>query len=332
MSPTSLQMQLSLSRMVMMPMKPCCLFSFHLPWLTLLCAPTMPQYVWGCLWIYSPGDSVGLTAISLLTLRCVSIIPGWNGARVSVLGGNAYHAVGVKEGPAKKQLCHTGCCCNHSTDGIAVLWVFLGGVPPCFQGQNVASDAEFNPMLHVQISEPWYFWEEKRQNMLATVRLHIRKGQAEAFHVYFNHSQPLIAIQPLILFCLLSQEKIPICESNENASFVECELGNPMKRGAQVKNRQTHIHTHTHIQYRNTCIHTPVHAYKYRTFYSFPYLWILPPGFSFQSLFYLVLSTSGITLETTQLEVELKLSTWVMPTLLWIISFIVNPSTLQDHV
>ncbi|XP_066471185.1 integrin alpha-7 isoform X4 [Tiliqua scincoides] len=55
-------------------------------------------------------------------------------------------------------------------------------------------------------------------------------------------------------------EKAPTCVSNENASFVECELGNPMKRGAQ-------------------------------------------------SLFYLVLSTSGITLETTQLEVELKLST-----------------------
>lgn len=26
----------------------------------------------------------------------------------------------------------------------------------------------------------------------------------------------------------------PLCLSNENASHVECELGNPMKRGAQV--------------------------------------------------------------------------------------------------
>ncbi|KAK2506160.1 hypothetical protein MC885_017408 [Smutsia gigantea] len=52
----------------------------------------------------------------------------------------------------------------------------------------------------------------------------------------------------------------PLCLSNENASHVECELGNPMKRGAQVA-------------------------------------------------FYLLLSTSGITIETTELEVELLLAT-----------------------
>ncbi|XP_044535293.1 integrin alpha-7 isoform X4 [Gracilinanus agilis] len=52
----------------------------------------------------------------------------------------------------------------------------------------------------------------------------------------------------------------PLCLSNENASRVECELGNPMKRGAQVT-------------------------------------------------FYLILGTSGITIETTKLEVELLLAT-----------------------
>ncbi|XP_074230755.1 integrin alpha-7 isoform X5 [Camelus bactrianus] len=52
----------------------------------------------------------------------------------------------------------------------------------------------------------------------------------------------------------------PLCLSNDNASHVECELGNPMKRGAQVT-------------------------------------------------FYLILSTSGITIETTELEVELLLAT-----------------------
>ncbi|XP_053410834.1 integrin alpha-7 isoform X5 [Nycticebus coucang] len=56
-----------------------------------------------------------------------------------------------------------------------------------------------------------------------------------------------------------SAEK-PLCLSNENASHVECELGNPMKRGAQVT-------------------------------------------------FYLILSTSGITIETTELEVGLLLAT-----------------------
>ncbi|XP_043303437.1 integrin alpha-7 isoform X2 [Cervus elaphus] len=52
----------------------------------------------------------------------------------------------------------------------------------------------------------------------------------------------------------------PLCLSDENASHVECELGNPMKRGAQVA-------------------------------------------------FYLILSTSGITIETAELEVELLLAT-----------------------
>ncbi|XP_068827235.1 integrin alpha-7 isoform X10 [Capricornis sumatraensis] len=58
-------------------------------------------------------------------------------------------------------------------------------------------------------------------------------------------------------FC--AREK-PLCLSDENASHVECELGNPMKRGAQVT-------------------------------------------------FYLILSTSGITIETAELEVELLLAT-----------------------
>lgn len=52
----------------------------------------------------------------------------------------------------------------------------------------------------------------------------------------------------------------PLCLSNDNASHVECELGNPMKRDAQIT-------------------------------------------------FYLILSTSGITIETTELEVELLLAT-----------------------
>ncbi|XP_004700626.1 integrin alpha-7 isoform X2 [Echinops telfairi] len=52
----------------------------------------------------------------------------------------------------------------------------------------------------------------------------------------------------------------PLCLSKENVSHVECELGNPMKRGAQIT-------------------------------------------------FYLILSTSGITIETTELEVELLLAT-----------------------
>ncbi|XP_065606192.1 integrin alpha-7 isoform X3 [Cyrtonyx montezumae] len=55
-------------------------------------------------------------------------------------------------------------------------------------------------------------------------------------------------------------DKPVVCLANQNGSQVECELGNPMKRGAQVR-------------------------------------------------FYLILSTLGITLQTTDLEVELALST-----------------------
>uniref|UniRef100_A0A8C6VBE8 Integrin subunit alpha 7 n=1 Tax=Naja naja TaxID=35670 RepID=A0A8C6VBE8_NAJNA len=72
----------------------------------------------------------------------------------------------------------------------------------------------------------------------------------------------LISLPSTLTYASLRQynEKIPTCESNQNATYVECELGNPMKRGAQFQ-------------------------------------------------FYLVLSTSGITLETTELEVNLKLTT-----------------------
>ncbi|XP_039194948.1 integrin alpha-7 isoform X3 [Crotalus tigris] len=74
----------------------------------------------------------------------------------------------------------------------------------------------------------------------------------------------LISLPPTLTYASLrpynATEKIPTCVSNQNATSVECDLGNPMKRGAQFQ-------------------------------------------------FYLVLSTSGITLETTELEVNLELTT-----------------------
>ncbi|KAL2776284.1 integrin alpha-7 isoform 6 [Daubentonia madagascariensis] len=78
------------------------------------------------------------------------------------------------------------------------------------------------------------------------------------------HEAQLLATLPASLHYsgvrALDPAEKPLCLSNENASHVECELGNPMKRGAQVT-------------------------------------------------FYLILSTSGITIETTELEVELLLAT-----------------------
>ncbi|XP_057557834.1 integrin alpha-7 isoform X3 [Hippopotamus amphibius kiboko] len=78
-----------------------------------------------------------------------------------------------------------------------------------------------------------------------------------------HEAQLLVALPASLRYSgvrALDPAEKPLCLSNENASHVECELGNPMKRGAQVT-------------------------------------------------FYLILSTSGITIETTELEVELLLAT-----------------------
>nr|XP_031539280.1 integrin alpha-7-like [Vicugna pacos] len=74
----------------------------------------------------------------------------------------------------------------------------------------------------------------------------------------------------------------PLCLSNDNASHVECELGNPMKRGAQVT-------------------------------------------------FYLILSTSGITIETTELEVELLLATVAIPQQLFFSGVVRGESAMRSE-
>ncbi|XP_072214150.1 integrin alpha-7 isoform X4 [Excalfactoria chinensis] len=74
----------------------------------------------------------------------------------------------------------------------------------------------------------------------------------------FPQELPYSAVRPYD--SRTATDKPVLCLANQNGSQVECELGNPMKRGAQVR-------------------------------------------------FYLILSTLGITLQTTDLEVELALST-----------------------
>ncbi|KAM5179700.1 integrin alpha-7 [Mantella aurantiaca] len=58
----------------------------------------------------------------------------------------------------------------------------------------------------------------------------------------------------------ISKDKLVVCQSNENASQAICELGNPMKRNAEIT-------------------------------------------------FYMIISTPGITIETTEMEVKLELTT-----------------------
>ncbi|XP_069509821.1 integrin alpha-7 isoform X1 [Ambystoma mexicanum] len=74
------------------------------------------------------------------------------------------------------------------------------------------------------------------------------------------HEALLVASFPEMLPYSAVRHSVMVCQSNTNGSQVECELGNPMKRGAEVT-------------------------------------------------FYLIMSTSGITLETTDLQVDLQLST-----------------------
>uniref|UniRef100_K7F4Y9 Integrin subunit alpha 7 n=1 Tax=Pelodiscus sinensis TaxID=13735 RepID=K7F4Y9_PELSI len=81
--------------------------------------------------------------------------------------------------------------------------------------------------------------------------------------VTFPEALPYAGIRSHESWALPGLEKQP-CLPNLNASQVQCELGNPMKRGAQVR-------------------------------------------------FYLIASTSGITIETRELELELTLSTPATP-------------------
>lgn len=83
---------------------------------------------------------------------------------------------------------------------------------------------------------------------------------------------------------LCPQDKPVVCLANQNGSQVECELGNPMKRGAQVSAPPK----------------TSIQPSQPRP---------QPSPCAPQVRFYLILSTLGITLQTTDLAVELALST-----------------------
>lgn len=80
-----------------------------------------------------------------------------------------------------------------------------------------------------------------------------------------------------------------LCLANQNGSRVECELGNPLRRGAEVGAAPP-----------RPCSCPPAPA---------PPLLPLSLFLCPQVRFFLILSTSGITLQTTDLAVELALST-----------------------
>nr|XP_025044484.1 integrin alpha-7 [Pelodiscus sinensis] len=99
--------------------------------------------------------------------------------------------------------------------------------------------------------------------------------------VTFPEALPYAGIRSHESWALPGLEKQP-CLPNLNASQVQCELGNPMKRGAQVR-------------------------------------------------FYLIASTSGITIETRELELELTLSTLADPRQLFFGGRVLGESAMRSE-
>lgn len=96
----------------------------------------------------------------------------------------------------------------------------------------------------------------------------------------------------VILQCaLLQKEKRIICIANQNGSQADCELGNPFKRDSEVR----------------TCLqHQPslCSLCFMRSFKGDGCLFVFH-----KATFYIILSTLGIPLDTTEIDIDLQLQT-----------------------
>lgn len=88
----------------------------------------------------------------------------------------------------------------------------------------------------------------------------------------------------------MQMEKPIICTANQNGSQADCELGNPLKRDSEVLTRELHTFSRHSVLLEFKCL---------RCFYFF----------LLQTTFYIILSTAGITLDTTELDIDLQLQT-----------------------
>ena len=91
--------------------------------------------------------------------------------------------------------------------------------------------------------------------------------------------------------CRSQREKQVICIANQNGSQSECDLGNPLKRDSEVRDTSSNAGAFCSSLVRpaelTTCL-----------------------GFgSSKATFYIILSTAGISLDTTEISIGLLLQT-----------------------
>lgn len=90
-------------------------------------------------------------------------------------------------------------------------------------------------------------------------------------------------------------EKPIICTANQNGSQADCELGNPFKRDSEVP---TCPNVHVFILTLSCC------PSNVRDVLTFSFLFFLN-----QTTFYIILSTVGMSLDTTEIDIDLQLQT-----------------------
>lgn len=97
----------------------------------------------------------------------------------------------------------------------------------------------------------------------------------------------------LIGMCSWLQELPVSCKANTNGSSAECELGNPFKGGAKVRAN------YFFLTLFNFFFHTLVIVNA----------WKKTVCVYIQTTFYIILSTAGISLSVTEVEINLQLNT-----------------------
>lgn len=87
-------------------------------------------------------------------------------------------------------------------------------------------------------------------------------------------------------------EKSVICTANQNGSQADCELGNPFKRDSKVKKKQPFSCTSWKFAAMQQNLRCFFHFYLFN-----------------QTTFYIILSTVGMPLDTSEIDIDLLLQT-----------------------
>lgn len=90
-------------------------------------------------------------------------------------------------------------------------------------------------------------------------------------------------------------EKPVICTANQNGSQADCELGNPFKRDSKVDACPVPF---TCSSWHSAVV-PQISVFSHNIF----------PFVLNQTTFYIILSTAGMTLDTTEIDIDLQLQT-----------------------